>query len=108
MSDHEDDLRRVLGEELFNELDALEIPDYLDFKPFDEKRLMEIASTEYQITIAFPGEQALDLVAALVHAAETGCKECEALLIKFAGQAIGTMWVGILQSENLLDEEDEL
>lgn len=99
----EDDLKNILGEELFNELDQLDI-DIPDFTPLDENKLIEIASTEYMMGMAFKGEQALDLVAALYHAAEENCKDCEGYITKFSGHIIGEMWIEILKTENLLGE----
>lgn len=102
MSD-EDDLKNILGEELFNELDSLD-RHQLDIGPVDENKLMEIAAKEYLVAIPFKGDLALDLVAALFHAAEDNCKDCEGYITKFSGQIIGEMWVEILKAEELLDE----
>jgi len=100
----QDDLRDILGEELFNELDSLDRHG-LDIGPVDENKLMEIATKEYMVAMPFKGEQALDLVAALFHAAENGCKDCEGYITKFSGQIIGAMWLEILKTEDLLEEE---
>jgi len=101
-----DDLRNILGEELFNELDSLD--DFeIDLKPVNEKKLEHISQSEYKMSVVFKGEQALDLVSALFHAAEEGCKECESFLAQFSGQVISSMWIEIIRSEELMGESDE-
>lgn len=99
----QDDLKNILGEEIFNELDSLDRHE-MDFEFVDENVLNEIASKEYMAAIPFRGEEALDLVAALFHAAEEGCKECESYITKFSGQVIGGMWIEILKVEGLLND----
>jgi hypothetical protein len=103
MSEPNDDLKNILGEELFDELNSLDPHD--GFPEIDEAKLIEISLKGYQATIEFGGEQALDLVAALFHAADEKCEECKDHITRFSGSVIGSMWMAILASEGLIESE---
>jgi len=108
MSDEQsqDDLKAILGEELFNELDSFNPPE-MNLEMVPEEILKNIVNKEYLLSTVFSGELATDMIAALFHAAEENCKDCEAELVKFAGAVIGTMWVQILKDEHLVGDDFE-
>lgn len=103
MSEQNDDLKDILGEELFNELNSLD--PHENFPEIDEAKLMEIASKGYQAVIEFGGEQALDLIAALFHAADEKCEDCKDHITRFSGSIIGSMWVAILAAEGIIEND---
>ncbi len=104
-----DDLRNILGDELFDELSELSknLPEN-DLNRFDvlsEEQLDEIANTIFMVQAPMSGTFALQLIASLIHAHETGCETCWAEInmftISFIGSIVSTMM------EDLEDYYDE-
>ena len=104
-----DDLRNILGDELFDELSELSknIPEN-DLNRFDilsEEQLDEIANTIFMVQAPMSGSFALQLIASLIHAHEADCETCWAEInmftISFIGSIVSTMM------EDLEDDYDE-
>ena len=102
----DDELRNILGADVYEELEQFskdEIPVIQRLLP--PTLVQEISNKVYAFPLSFEGESALELMSGLIHAAETGCIDCETKILKFAGGVIGAMWVAILEEQQMLDNE---
>jgi len=99
-----DELRDILGEELFNELSSLsdefEDPELSSIISLVEKitgkHIEEIENSIFSMQIPISGVFALELFSSLVHAYDTGCEICAAKVNLFAVSMIGTMIITII------------
>lgn len=102
----DDELRDILGADVYEELEQFgknEIP--IMQRLVSPEVVAEISSKVYAFPLSFEGESALELMSGLIHAAETGCIDCETKILRFAGGVIGAMWVAILEEQQMLDNE---
>lgn len=110
MSD--DNLRDILGDELFDELQQLSPEDVeLEMNLLGEIELPQelldiIADTEYRITIPIQGSTLLDAVSALMHAAEEDCQNCLKFATELSIRIIAQLWISVMQTEGIIKPGD--
>lgn len=96
---NDDDIERILGADLFEELSSLgEIFDHRAAEPFahlHHAELADMANQNYVFMFPFVGEAVINLVSALHHSAETNCEECDLKLAYFIGTLVGEMWTAM-------------
>jgi hypothetical protein len=104
----DDEMRRVLGAELFTELAELGgLFDHQECEAFEELSEIEMAAIcdkDYVIALPFTGEAVLKLVSALHHASEADCDDCQQQLASFTGSFLGAMWTAVMLD---LEQEDD-
>lgn len=90
-----DELRNILGPELFDELSELskDLPatDFDRFDVLSEDQIEEIANTTFMVQTPMSGSFILQMIASLMHAHETDCETCWAELNMFTINFVGTM-----------------
>ena len=114
MSDFDglEELKQILGDDVFDELETRGHSQISDFTEMlqsgivDDKLLKKVSETEYEVPLVFNGPTVLDTVAALFHAAENQCQDCERMLMEFAVRVIAKIWVATLKAEGVLGDYD--
>jgi hypothetical protein len=104
-----DDLRNVLGDELFDELSELSKNisenDLNRFDILSEDQLEELANTVFMVEVPMSGSFALQLIASLIHAHESDCETCWAEINMFTISLIGSIISTMMEDlENGTDE----
>lgn len=104
-----DELRSILGEELFKELSALseKISDD-DLQKVDvltDEQVDRIANTVFMVQVPIGGTYALELMSALVHAHETDCDNCWTEMNWFTISFIASLMTTILDDIQGIGDE---
>lgn len=90
-----DELRNILGDELFDELSEMSKNisenSIYDAEVLSEAEIAKIVDTVYMVQVPMGGTFALELMAALLHAHETDCESCWAEMNLFTISFIATM-----------------
>lgn len=88
-----DELKNILGEELFEELSR---HTALQFGNFTEEQFALIIDYDYRIVMPVSGEYAVGLIGALFHSSDYDCVECQEMIDNFAGHLIASIWNTII------------
>lgn len=104
-----DELRNILGDELFAELTELgeEINADMEvgvFKSLTSEQIELLKEQILWVEMPLPGDLALGMVSALIHATRTGCARCEDELATFTSEVIAHIWFALLAS---IGDDDE-
>jgi len=104
-----DELRDILGNELFEELSDLSKNisenDIENVDVLTEEQVEKIANTVFMVQVPMAGTFALELLASLIHAHETGCETCWAEMNWFTISFIGSLVTTMLEDIKGMDDE---
>ena len=88
-----DELKDVLGEELFEELSRHTATK--QFADLTDEQFDQIVDYDYHIVMPISGEYAVGLIGALFHSTDYGCGECQEMIDNFTGHLIASIWTTI-------------
>jgi len=95
MTDPDDEMREILGDEVFEELNSIEVPEIPENlrELLEEHARMELEDIEIEeyLTIPIPVEYASFIVQSAIHASLEDCDKCEKEIGVFMGLVINTL-----------------
>lgn len=101
----DDELRDILGEQLFTELSQLTGCAGLEgMSDGTEALLKRMGGQLFHVVLPLPGNAIVMLASRLAHAAE-GCEECADRLARFTGLVVMASWNAMVEADRMLSDE---